>query len=194
MTDRSLKRAVFADLELTCWNGPPPAGEKPEIIQIGIAEIDLATLEPRRTFMRHVRPRVSRISPFCQALTGITPAEARAGRPLEEVARSVRREFGQTPWIAWGDDDAALRAAAAEQGCETPLPGPQFNLSLLFHQLIGSERKLGLEEAMALLGLAFEGRPHDALTDAINTGRLFSALSRLLRNNLRVAESARSMV
>ena len=181
MADRTLKRAVFADLELTCWEGEPPVGEACEIIQIGVAEIDLCDLELRRTFSRIVRPTESRISEFCERLTGITPAIAKSGRPFAEVARSLCREFGATPWYAWGDDQSALAAAARRHDCEMPLSGTQLNLSGVFHQLFGLRRKYALDEALTHLGLAFEGRQHDALDDAINTARLFGALARRLR-------------
>ena len=182
MSDRVLKRALFADLELTCWDGMPPAGESAEIIQIGIAEMDLETLAIRRTFSRIVKPTRSKVSPFCEQLTGITPAMAKAGRPFVEVASSARREFGASPWMAWGDDETALKEAAALHGCDSPLPGPQLNIGLMFYQLMGITRRPGLAEALRLMGLEFEGRAHDALTDAINTARLFSAMSRRLRS------------
>lgn len=181
MSDRVLKRALFADLELTCWDGLPPVGETSEIIQIGIAELDLESLQIRRTFSRIVKPTRSKVSPFCEELTGITPHMAKAGRPFVEAANSARREFGEAPWMAWGDDETALKDAAALHGCASPLPGPQTNLAMMFYQLMGITRRPGLTEALRLMGLEFEGRAHDALTDAINTARLFAAMSGHLR-------------
>ncbi len=35
---------LYLDLEWTCWNVPPPVGMKPEIIEIGVAEMDMSTL------------------------------------------------------------------------------------------------------------------------------------------------------
>ena len=65
-------RVLVVDLELTCWDGLPPEGERPEIIEIGVAEIDLKRDEISRTISMLTKPTASRISPFCTDFTGIT--------------------------------------------------------------------------------------------------------------------------
>ena len=50
-------RSLYIDVEMTCWTGPPPPGMKQEIIEIGIAEMDLRTLDITREASYFVRPR-----------------------------------------------------------------------------------------------------------------------------------------
>ena len=49
------------DVEATCWEGDPPAGQRNEIIEIGIVALNLETLEctDKRSIM--VRPEYSEI-------------------------------------------------------------------------------------------------------------------------------------
>src|SRR5919198_6551560 len=94
-------RMLFVDVELTCWEGQPPAGEQCELIALGIVDLRTDDLAIRREKLFLVRPQVSVISPFCTTLTGITPKQAEVAPPLHEVARSIRRTFGQGDWCAW---------------------------------------------------------------------------------------------
>jgi hypothetical protein len=46
--EREHHSALYIDLELSCWAGAPPRGMRQEIIEIGVVELDLATLEITR--------------------------------------------------------------------------------------------------------------------------------------------------
>ena len=86
-------RLLCVDVEMTCWEGEPPAGEVPEMIAIGIVDLRTDDLEIRREQSFLIRPQFSVISPFCSTLTGITPKEAAAAPPLET------HDVGQTVWL-----------------------------------------------------------------------------------------------
>src|SRR5688572_32749660 len=62
-------RILFVDVELTCWEGEPPAGEQSEVIAFGLVDLKTDDLEIRREKMYFVRPQFSIISPFCSTLT-----------------------------------------------------------------------------------------------------------------------------
>ena len=68
-------RSIYIDVEQSCWTGPPPPGMRQEIIEIGVVEMDLQTLEITRERARFVRPRRWEISDRCTELTGITEGE-----------------------------------------------------------------------------------------------------------------------
>jgi inhibitor of KinA sporulation pathway (predicted exonuclease) len=172
---------LFVDVELTCWEGKPPDGEIPELIAFGIVDLKTDDLKIRREKMFFVRPQLSAISPFCSSLTGITPKEADAAPPLPEVARTIRKTFGQSDWCAWGRDDELIRESCERAGAETPFLGCFHDLAALVRTLLGLTYRLGLDEALARFGLDWEGPPHDALADARNLARLFTALARRLR-------------
>jgi inhibitor of KinA sporulation pathway (predicted exonuclease) len=174
-------RMLFVDVELTCWEGEPPAGEQSEVIAFGIVDLRTDELKIRREKMYLVRPQGSAISPFCSMLTGITPKEADAAPPLPEVVRTIRKTFGQNDWCAWGRDDALIRESSARAGAELPFLGGFHDMAAQVRGLLGLTYRLGLDEALQRFGLDWEGSPHEALADARNLARLFVALAQRLR-------------
>lgn len=187
MSNVKLDRMLVFDLEETCWEGSPPPGERNEIIEIGIVEL-LLQGEPRigRSASYGVRPVASQVSEFCTSLTGISPQEARRGRPLEEVLRTMCREFGGATktWAAWGRDDESLFRDCRALGLATPPMGGYLDLGALWGMLGGAAKAPGLRRAMDALGLEFEGKPHRALDDAVNTARVAMELCGVLRLRL----------
>lgn len=174
-------RLLFVDVELTCWEGAPPEGERSELIAFGIVDLKTDDLAVRREKMFLVRPQASAISPFCTTLTGITPKEAAAAPPLPEVVRTIRKTFSQGDWCAWGRDDALIREGCERAGTELPFLGGFHDLSAQVRGLLGLTYRLSLEKSLARFDLDWEGPPHDALADARNLARLFMALARRLR-------------
>ena len=174
-------RMLFVDVELTCWEGAPPAGEAPELIACGIVDLKTDDLEIRREKVFLIRPVASTISPFCSTLTGITPNEAGAAPPLTEVARTIRKSFGVSDWCAWGRDDELIRTSCAAVGVDPPFPGGFHDLSAQVRGLLGLTYRLGLDEALSRFGLDWEGPAHDALADARNLARLYMEVARRLR-------------
>lgn len=90
------------DVEATCWADRTPPGQVSEIIEIGLATVDLAAA--RRTG-RHrilVRPQRSAVSPFCTDLTGLTQNDADAGitfagSPSKAGTTAARTTPGTSP-------------------------------------------------------------------------------------------------
>jgi inhibitor of KinA sporulation pathway (predicted exonuclease) len=177
-------RLLVVDLELTCWEGAPPSGEAPEVIEIGVVEIDAPDLRVSRAKRYLVRPCRSRVSEFCAAFTGLDAGLLqREGRPYAEVANGIRKEFG-TPrkvWMAWGQDDRALAAEERASGTPSPFSGGFVDLALLWTQFTGNGALASLEDALAAASLAPEGRAHSALDDAMNAARLWLEMARRWR-------------
>jgi len=174
-------RMLFVDVELTCWEGEPPAGEQSELIAFGIVDLRTDDLAIRREKLFLVNPQASTISPFCSTLTGITRKDAAAAPPLPEVVRTIRKTFGQCDWCAWGRDDELIRASCERVEADLPFLGAFHDLAAQVRGLLGLTYRLGLDEALERFDLDWEGPPHDALADARNLGRLFIALARRLR-------------
>lgn len=177
----NFNRLLCVDLEMTCWEGAPPEGEVAEMIALGIVDLRTDSLEIRREKLYLIKPQLSRISPFCSTLTGITPKEVERAPPLPDVLRSVRKTFAQGDWCAWGHDDELIRACCDRSGAAFPFPGRFHDLAAQVRLLFGLTYRLGLDEALARFGLDFEGQPHDALADARNLARLHMEISRHLR-------------
>lgn len=164
----STERALYFDCELTCWEGAPPAGESPEIIEIGLVEADVLKLEITRKVRYYVRPLRSRVSEFCTSLTGITQRILdKQGRRLGERLHSLQK-FGPGSKLCftWGDDEDFLRWSC--------MPGTSpfrkmSDLGLRHQMETGLAKAASLEAALAGAGLQFQGTPHRALVDAENT-------------------------
>ena len=173
-------RILFVDLELTCWEGEPPSGESPEIIRIAVVEkrTDKIPREGRSTDLM-VRPVRSHVSEYCTQLTGITPEDARRGRPFTEVCAGLRRDFGSvsTTWAAWGDDRTVLEEHCIREKCNMPFAGPYIDVGTLWSLITGASSSTGLISALKQAGMEFEGIPHRPLDDALNAARIFDFMS-----------------
>lgn len=174
-------RILAIDTEWTCWDGEPPAGMRSELIEIGIVEADPSTLEIVRERSFLVRPLHSNVSPYCEALTGISADLLRTeGRPLPEVLRTLAKEFGPSrkALVAWGDDWGGIDGECRAAGLDNPFPRElALNFGLIYAIAAGCLERPALEQAVEAEGLGFDGRQHRAVPDAMATMRLFLAFS-----------------
>ena len=184
MLDETMRhtRALYIDLESTCWNQTPPSGMTPEIIEIGIVELDLIDLRITQEAAYFVRPRQWEISQKCTKLTGITSDDIQHAKTFPEVLAAVVEKFRPkaTPCCAWGDDFALLTKACNSEGLANPFRQP-IDLCKSFQGILAAKQQPSLVNALELMGLQFEGFPHGALNDARNTARLHIAILRQMR-------------
>jgi len=168
------------DVEATCWAGSPPPGQVGEIIEIGLAVVDLAAGERIARHRIVVRPARSAVSAFCTELTGITQAEADGGADFAEACRILAAEHraGALPWASWGDYD---RRRFARQCAATGTPYPfgrrHTNAKALFAEVHGLRRRPGMARALGIAGLPLEGRHHRGEDDAWNIAALVLSLN-----------------
>ncbi|MFG2683260.1 exonuclease domain-containing protein [Streptomyces sp. NPDC048392] len=167
------------DLEATCWDGPPPPGAVSEIIEIGLAVVDLDAGERVARHRILVRPVRSRVSAFCTELTGLAPADADRGVDLARACETLVREHGAgvRPWASWGDYDRKqfVRQCAAD-GVPYPFGHPaeraHTNAKAVFTEAYGLRRRPGMAQALEIAGLPLEGRHHRGVDDAWNIAAL----------------------
>lgn len=174
-----LDQMLIVDLEATCWLGPPPAGQRNEIIEIGVTTLDLTTFEPQRRETVIVRPLCSEISPFCTELTGITPEMAASGISFAEACDWLRREFAAETrmWSSWGSYDfKTMIAQCAADGVPYPFSPHHANLKRVYGRLTHQKQGMGLRAALEQLQLEFDGSPHRGIDDAYNTARIAQVL------------------
>ncbi|NEB03696.1 3'-5' exonuclease [Streptomyces sp. SID13726] len=167
------------DVEATCWPGSPPPGSVSEIIEIGLAVVDLSAgvrLARHRVLVRPVR---SDVSAFCTELTGITQDEADRGLPFGEACRLLAAEHasGARPWASWGDYD---RHQFTRQCGATRTPYPfgrrHHNAKAVFTEANGLRKRPGMAQALEIAGLPLEGRHHRGVDDAWNIAALVLGL------------------
>ncbi|NUT18668.1 MAG: exonuclease domain-containing protein [Hamadaea sp.] len=170
------------DVEATCWTGQPPPGETNEIIEIGVCVVD--TADWRRT-ERHriiVRPRRSRVSPFCTELTGLTQAEVDRGVDFATACAQLDGELlGRfRTWASWGDYDRhQFERQCGPGGAAYPFGSRHINIKQHFADAFGLRRGIGMSQALDKAGLPLEGRHHRGDDDAWNIGALVIELARL---------------
>jgi inhibitor of KinA sporulation pathway (predicted exonuclease) len=169
---------LVIDLEATTDEGGWPVAEM-EIIELGASLVNRDGRE-RDHFQRFIRPlRRPRLTHFCRELTHISQASIDAAAPLDAVWVAFERWLqpfaGEIEgWVSWGDyDRQQLLLAWAEQGIHSLLAQvPHINLKQRFAKARKLQRPTGLNAALQLAGLHFNGQQHRALVDARNTARL----------------------
>lgn len=169
---------LVIDLEATTDEGGWPVTEM-EIIEIGATLVNRDGRELDH-FQRFVRPvRRPLLTPFCRELTRITQANIDAAQPLGEVWPAFERWLSQHQarlegWASWGDYDRKQLLQEWQRLNLDSLLGqiPHMNLKQRFAKARRLERPLGLNGALQLAGLQFNGQQHRALEDARNTARL----------------------
>jgi inhibitor of KinA sporulation pathway (predicted exonuclease) len=175
-------RSIYIDVELSCWAGPPPPGMRQEIIEIGMVEMDLQTLEITREKSHFVRPKRWEISDQCTKLTGIAKDDIRSARPFPEVLASLTEEFSPSRALCctWGNDGGLIAASCREHGLRSPLRN-LLDLAQLLQGLLLLKQTPSLRKAVTMLALEFAGVPHGALADARNTASVHAAVLRRMR-------------
>jgi inhibitor of KinA sporulation pathway (predicted exonuclease) len=156
-----------------------------EIIEIGLVEMDLHTLEITRESAHFVRPKRWEISDRCTKMTGITKDDIQNARPFPAVIEALKEEFvpSKAQCCAWGHDADLVASTCQAHGFKTPLRY-QVDMSRLFQELFLLKQTPGLRDAVEMLGLDFDGVPHGALVDARNTARVHAAVIRRMRQQL----------
>lgn len=168
---RKLDKILVVDLEATCWEGDPPAGESSEIIEIGFCLLDAATGERSDTQGILIKPRHSTLSEYCQELTTITPEMLENGLAFSEACELLMEKFesDRRTWASYGDYDRLKMIQQCEDwGVPYPFGRSHINVKNLFALQKGLKREVGLQQATALLGLPFEGTIHRGVDDAWN--------------------------
>jgi inhibitor of KinA sporulation pathway (predicted exonuclease) len=176
---RLLDEIVVIDVEATCWEGTPPAGEVREIIEVGICTVDVRTLARGERQSVLVRPERSRVSPFCTALTTLTPEQVAAGASFAEACALLvsRLSTRERAWASWGDFDRVLFDEQCRRaGVRSPFGTTHLNVKHLFSLAHGLPGELGMMEALRHAQMDHEGTHHRGGDDAWNIAGLLASL------------------
>lgn len=177
------------DFEATCWDDPRIKPQ--EIIEVPVVLVALDGLAVVDTWRAYCTPVCGRVSPFCEALTGISQATVDGGVALQDALSGMHR------WLArhglWGDDGRfrGLFVTWGSWDLATMLPAncrlmsinpPPYlrawcNLKRTFRDVVG-RKPGGLLDGLAALGLPHVGRHHSGLDDAVNTAAIAVELIR----------------
>lgn len=175
------------DVEATCWDGPPPPGQTSEIIEVGVCVLDPTTLERVEKHSIIVKPEHSTVSAFCTELTGWTQADVAGGMSFQAACRHLRKAFqsDSRTWLSWGDyDRKQFERQCNASNTRSPFSARHINAKLEFAQARNGGRKLGMAQALGLLGWPLKGRHHNGADDAWNIAGIVAELLRHHQLNL----------
>ena len=171
-----LDRMIVVDLEATCWaEKTPPPGEVSDVIEIGVAILQMRSLErvEKRAYL--VRPQRSTISAFCTELTTIGPEDVADAPSLQEACADLAKRYRtkERVWASWGDFDRKhmLRCCEALK-VEYPFSDSHINLKTLYALWGNRGREVGMARALEEQQLVLEGTHHRGVDDAWNIAAL----------------------
>ena len=136
-------RILVLDLELTC--GPEFKLDDREIIEIGLAVVDMKkrTIERNEGFF--VKPDKTEVSEYCTHLTGITTQILKTqGHPLKEVLNTIKKTYSLSSsiWGAWGSDRDVIVRECRDKEIEYPFNEDYFNFAYLLYSSMREEYPL----------------------------------------------------
>ncbi|WP_397448952.1 exonuclease domain-containing protein [Pseudomonas sp. NA-150] len=169
---------LVIDLEATTEEGGWPLAEM-EIIEIGVTLVNQDGRELDH-FERFVRPvRRPQLTSFCKELTHISQVNIDNAQTLSVIWPQFERWLAHhrprlVGWASWGEyDRRQLEQEWQQQQLTSDLSTlPHVNLKQRFIEARQLQRPLGLNGALQLAGMQFNGQQHRALVDARNTARL----------------------
>jgi inhibitor of KinA sporulation pathway (predicted exonuclease) len=179
-----LDQLLVIDIESTCWQGPAPAGQHSDVIEIGVTLLDLATLTRGGKRSLLIAPTRSRVSAFCTELTTLRPEDVAHAGSLEQACRVIRRDYDSRDraWASFGDyDRRQLRRNCEALGVGFPFGPTHLNVKHLAALVAGEAEEPSLLTALTRFGLRHEGTHHRGDDDAFNVAGLLAAILGRLR-------------
>lgn len=179
MPKRMLDQVLIVDVEATCWDGPAPAGQTSEIIEIGLCLLETASgiRHSKRSIL--VRPERSTVSPFCTQLTGLTQEQVEQGISFAEACALLQSEYRshQRVWASYGDSDRLrFEKSCQERQIAYPFAPRHINVKILFALVHALPREVGMAHALQVLGMPLEGTHHSGADDAWNIAAIFAGI------------------
>ena len=187
MARKRLDKILVADVESTCWEGLPPAGEENEIIEIGICLLDVANGERGDRTSLLVHPDRSRVSRFCTSLTTLTQEQVDMGLSFSDACRILAHQYDSPNrlWASYGDYDRQMFDHQCRQrGVPYPFGKGHVNVKSLFAVAGGFRKEMGLASALEHLGMSFEGVHHRGSDDAWNIAAILWCILQSARAGL----------
>lgn len=176
------EKVLVVDLEATAWESKEEAARNTsEIIEIGVALLNLNTWKIEKSQGILIKPEVSKVSEFCTKLTTITQDQLdKDGVYFTKACDILKRHYGSEslPWVSYGSYDRDMFARQCSRvGIKNPLSKEHLNVKLLASLLTDKHKRCGMDEMLSELGLTLEGTHHRGVDDAINIAKIFTKLA-----------------
>lgn len=179
-------KVFVVDVESTCWETRQEQGDRPnEIIEIGICAIDVKSGEIQDASGYVVKPRFTKVSPFCTQLTGWTQEQVDEGSDIADTLAAIRYDYKierEHVWFSYGEYDriklsgngkASLYGLYGIPRNQNPFDEMRahFNIKTLMALKLKT-KEMGMDSALKMLNLQLEGRHHNGCDDAYNIAKI----------------------
>lgn len=179
MTKRSLDQILVIDVESTCWlDHKPPRGQRAEVIEVGVCCLSVTKGRVSRDSII-CRPQHSKVSTYCESLTGHTQEEVDGGILFGAACMTLQTKFmsRSRTWGSWGlFDRFMLDRQCRCDGVEHPMSGNHINIKNLFSLWRGMKEEVGLTDALRIMRWDFAGQQHVGRDDAWNAARVLASI------------------
>lgn len=165
------------DIEATCFEKEEQHRNISEIIEIGIAGLEIKTgkIIPQDQNM-YVHPKNSKVSEFCYNLTGISQRTLDdLGIPFSLACQILRTRFESNSciWASYGGYDARMfEDQCSRENIHYPFGGKHINVKTLFALKYKLNKEVGMAEALKIAGIPLEGKHHSGKDDAHNIAKI----------------------
>lgn len=172
------RQVLIIDVESTCWELPEiqPHNEISEIIEIGIAVVDLDNTEILENDSILVKPQKSTLSNFCTKLTTLTPELVNTGVSFSEACELLKTKYlsDKRVFLSWGDYDRnQFVKNCKDYNINYPFGPRHINLKNMFAVFEGLESELEINKVLPMIGSKLEGTYHRGIDDARNIAKIF---------------------
>lgn len=175
-------KILVLDSELTCFEcSERECGVPQEIIQFGMAIVNVDTLDIERSGAYYVTNERVNLSKFCTQLTGITEKTLyNQGLQLGHVAELLRERWGvsskKTQVVTWGCESQWMKPDFNIKRVDYPFRDNMLDLAGYLKFGKAFQPGLRLMDVAQEYGVEVERPIHDAKNDAITTARLLIAM------------------
>jgi inhibitor of KinA sporulation pathway (predicted exonuclease) len=141
------RNILVVDVESSCWDKDQPKNEISEIIEIGIAVVNIDKLEITNNSTIIVKPQRSKISKFCTDLTTLTQDQVDQGITFQEATNLLLTEYNSKNriFVSWGDYDRKMfENNSRDYNVKYPFGPRHLNLKNLFALANGLEKEVGM--------------------------------------------------
>jgi inhibitor of KinA sporulation pathway (predicted exonuclease) len=181
-----LDKVFVVDIEATCWETRTEQGSMPnEIIEIGICTLDVRNGKIDDISSYVVKPRFTKVSPFCTTLTGWTQEAVDEGADILPTLAAIQQDYGMTKdhiWFSCGEYDrvklgvdggGSLRMIYGINRDQTMFAQMRhFNIKTLFGLKYKLSKEKGMQGMLVMINEKLEGRHHNGADDAANIAKI----------------------
>jgi len=177
-----LDEILVLDLEATCWDDDVsirPKGVPNEIIEIGLAKLNIQTGTITRGDLWLVAPEESTVSEFCTQLTTWKQEDVERGMSFKDSCGRLRRDFSSKRrlFASWGNyDRRQFERQCSRMNVPYPFGPSHLNVKDLFALQHRLTQQVNTMKAMEILDMEPEGTWHVGRDDAFNIARVLRAL------------------